>query len=197
MRIIVISDIHANIEAVRLFSDYLETADYSRIYCLGDMIGYGDHPNEVISFLKQAGALSIMGNHEDLFLKGDMSEKYNFPRTREILTRDSLEYIANLPVEIQIKSSSTIFSHAVPFTRYDYLYPNSDFRVLDQIPYKRIFLGHTHYPMLASYYDKTILNPGSLGQPRDKINRPSFLVCDLDSEEYQFLRLTTQGGGHG
>ncbi len=197
MKIIVISDIHANLGAVKLFSSFLETADYDGIYCLGDMIGYGDHPNEVISFLKKIKAHSIMGNHEHLFLAGDMSEKYNFPCTREIITRDSLDYISSLPKEIILKSQDAIFSHAVPYTRYDYLYANSDFRILDRIQQTRIFMGHTHYPMLASYYDKTIFNPGSLGQPRDRINRPSFLVCDLDGEDHQFLRLPDQGGGHG
>lgn len=189
MKIVVIADIHANIHSVRLFISYLKDVDYDEVFCLGDIIGYGDKPNEVIELLNSINAKAVMGNHEHLFLQGRMDEKYNFPYTRRVLSKESLNYLSQLPKEIFLESYDAVFSHGVPFTDFKYLYANSDFSVIDNIGQRKIFMGHTHYPMLITYFDKTIINPGSLGRPRDNVNRPSIVVCDLALEKYQFIRL--------
>jgi predicted phosphodiesterase len=70
-----------------------------------------------------------------------------------------------------------------------YLYPNSNFAVFDNAPYKYYFIAHTHRPMYLSYFDKKILNPGSVGQPRDGDDRPSIVCFDLDDDYFEFRRI--------
>lgn len=188
MKIIFISDIHANLSALESVVRYLGRLDFDEIYCLGDIIGYGNFPNEVITLLQQIGARSILGNHEYLFLKEEEGEKYNFPYTRKIITDSSLEYIRSLPRKIEIPRFDTILSHGVPNTDFEYLYANSDFTILKNVCFKRIIMGHTHYPMMMSYYDKTIINPGSVGLSRDRTNKASFLLADFVGESYHFIR---------
>jgi len=189
MKAVIVADIHANLMAVDKLGRFLDVSDFDTVFCLGDMIGYGDEPNEVITFLKSINARCVSGNHEYLFFQGEVGERYNFPHTRKVISDASVEYLSDLPREIMLKQYNAIFSHGVPFTDFEYLYANSDFSILDKIVQQKIFLGHTHYPMLASYYDKTILNPGSLGMPRDGIGLSSILICDLETENYQFVRL--------
>ncbi len=189
MKIAFISDIHANIGALERSIEKIDDYNVDKIYCLGDLIGYGDYPNEVISLIIERGIISIRGNHEEIFLAGNLLEKYNFPFTKKIITQKSLDFLNKLDKYIILDEYNTILSHAVPYSDDVYLYANSDFSILDDINYKYIFMGHTHYPMMMSYYDKKILNPGSIGQPRDKNSKSSFLICDFESEVFEFIRI--------
>lgn len=189
MKLAFISDIHSNIEALKKSIKKIEKFNVDKIYCLGDIVGYGNNPNEVIILLKDKKIDCINGNHDELFLNGSMSEKYNFPFTRDIITNDSKEFLSKLKKYIILEEYNAILSHAVPFSDDVYLHANSDFSILDNIDFKYIFMGHTHYPMFMSYYDKKILNPGSIGQPRDKNSSSSFLICNIKSERFEFVRV--------
>ena len=185
----VISDIHSNAFALEKGLSMLRACNVDAIYCLGDLIGYGNEPNEVIALIKNAGVICVKGNHEKLFIEGDNREKYNFPYTRNTLTEEHFDFLYNLPEEILIDSARIIMTHGFPGEIHRYFYANSDFDDIKNFKYQRIFLGHTHYPMMASYYDKKIINPGSLGQSRDGNPNGSFLICDMDKDIYEFRRL--------
>jgi putative phosphoesterase len=189
MKLAFISDIHSNIEALEKSIKKIEEFSVDKIYCLGDIVGYGNNPNEVIALLKLKNIECISGNHDKLFIDGSMSEKYNFPYTRSVITSDSIQFLESLKNYIVLKEYNAILSHAVPNSDNIYLYANSDFAILDEIKYQYIFMGHTHYPMLMSYYEKKIINPGSIGQPRDKNIRSSFLICDIEDEHFEFIRV--------
>lgn len=189
MKLAFISDIHSNIEALEKSIKKIEEYNIEKIYCLGDIVGYGNNPNEVINLLKIKGIECISGNHDTLFLNGNMSEKYNFPYTRDVITKKSIQFLEGLKEYIILKEYNAILSHAVPYSENVYLYANSDFSILDNINFKYIFMGHTHYPMFMSYYDKKVLNPGSIGQSRDRNINSSFIICDIENERFEFIRI--------
>jgi len=189
MKIALFSDVHADVKSLKKVIRFLRFQGIADIYCLGDIIGYGKHPNEVISILKKEKIKTIKGNHEKIFLSGKYLKKYNLDYTKKIITKASLEYIHSLPEAIELKSCNAILSHAVPGTKDSYHYANSDFSVFDAIKHKIIFLGHSHYPMLMAYRNKKIINPGSIGQPRDGNDKPSFVICDLKKQIFEFLRI--------
>jgi predicted phosphodiesterase len=184
-----LADIHSDISSLKRVLNFLKSKSIDNIYCLGDIIGYGDYPNEVISLLKESGAISILGNHEKMFLKGIYPEEYNLVYTKNVITDASLEYLKSLPENIILKDHKAILSHAVPFTDNEYFYVNSDFSIFDNIDHELIFLGHTHRPMLMSYHEKKIINPGSVGPARDKNEKSSLLICDLDNQRFEFIRI--------
>lgn len=185
----IISDIHSNASALEKALKIFENRNIKKLYCLGDLIGYGKEPNEVINLVRKNNIICVMGNHEKLFLGGANYEKYNFLYTRKIITEDCLEYIKRLPEEVLINNGHTIMTHGFPGEIHRYFYANSNFDDMKGFQYERIFIGHTHYPMLASYYNKKIINPGSLGQSRDGNQRGSFLICDIENDFYEFMRI--------
>lgn len=189
MKAAFIADIHANLAAMEKTNQFLAPLTLDAVYCLGDIIGYGDFPNEVIALLQDIGAHSIIGNHERMLLDNNLQERYNLPYTASILSDESRHYLANLPDTIVLEHYDAVLSHGVPFSNFDYLYANSDFSIIDSVPHSKIFMGHTHYPMLMSYYTKTIFNPGSIGQPRDGIPRISLLIFDFDTMSAHFVRI--------
>ena len=184
-----LSDIHANADALEKSLRFLRSLNIKTIYCLGDIIGYGSYPNEVVSLIRKEKVVAIKGNHEKIFLKGVYPEKYNMPYTKNVLTDSSLDYLKALPEIIELKEYNAVLSHAVPFTDDDYCYADSDFSVFNSLNYNMIFMGHAHRPMLVTYHAKRIINPGSVGQPRDGIDKASVLICDLDDQRFEFVRI--------
>jgi putative phosphoesterase len=189
MQVAVISDIHSNFAALDRVLMEIEKQKIKTIYCLGDMIGYGNEPEEVIQALRLRNAICIAGNHEMMLLKGEDRKGMNLSKTKTQLSSESLQFIAHLPRERILEEFDVILSHALPYTDDAYLYANSNFSVLDDIPHHTIFMGHSHYPMLMSYYDKKIINPGSVGQPRDGQEKSSYLICDFNFDRCTFHRV--------
>jgi predicted phosphodiesterase len=189
MRAAFLADIHANISSLDKVLRFLRREKINKIYCLGDIIGYGKYPNEVIAALKRDRAISLLGNHERIFLSGFYPKKFNLDYTRRVLNGDCLRYIKSLPVYIILKEYKAHLSHDFPAGSDNYLYANSDFSIFDRARHKLIFLAHTHYPMFFAYFNKKIINPGSVGQPRDGNSKASFLLCDLRKEKFEFIRI--------
>jgi len=103
MRIAIISDIHANLEALRKALKIIDTKNVDHLYCLGDVVGYGADPNECIALLRERGVSCIIGNHDKAVLNPDAAADLNrFARqaiewTARQLTAEHLEFLAQLP----------------------------------------------------------------------------------------------------
>lgn len=190
MRIAILSDIHANIHSLEQVVNFLKLENVNTIYCLGDIIGYGEQPNEVIDLIRKENIVSVLGNHERIFLSGSYPARYNLGYTKRVLSEDSLRYLKGLPETIFLSKHDALLSHTIPPESSVYYYSNSDFSVFENLKQKFFLIGHTHYPMFISHYQKKIINPGSVGQPRDGNKRPSLLVCDLDNECFAFIRIS-------
>jgi predicted phosphodiesterase len=185
LKIVFISDIHSNHDSLVKFLEKVQTLDYAQIYCLGDIDdGSGKYLDESVELIQKHEISCLKGNR-DQWVISDYENGLLLDRVSE----SSYVFLRDLPTEIFLDGLDCIISHSIPGTKDLYLYANSDFSVLDEIPQRYIVMGHTHYPMLMSYYKKKILNPGSLGQPRDGYDCGSFLVWDTSAQEFMFHRI--------
>lgn len=193
MKIGFISDIHANAPALRVVLDGLADRDVDRILCAGDVVGYYPFPNEVISLLQEHNVRSIVGNHDAAVLDENPSRfSINAKRaadwTRRQLTPENNAFLESLPLTIKetIDGRDIYMVHGSPDDPLnEYIWDDDvDERALgfwfDDRPELVIF-GHTHRPFVKEITSTMVLNPGSVGQPRDKNPRSSFAVVDLHS----------------
>jgi len=185
MKIGLISDIHANIYALRSVLKKLEGVDF--ILCAGDITGYYPFVNEVFEELEKYSVVFIKGNH-DVHLCGDKIKYLNqielksFEYTKNHITNINLDKLKNTPIqlELSIDGLKIVMFHGSPWDKLEeYVYPDyPDFEKFEKVDADVIILGHTHYPMIKQIGGKLIINPGSCGQPRDYDPRASFAVFD-------------------
>ena len=197
MIIALISDIHSNIEALEAVWDEIKDAD--AFLCMGDLVGYGASPNEVVDFVRrQMGRrtfLCVRGNHDNAIAFG---ADWGFnPYARQavrwhqwVMTIENLEFLRRLPVRQLFEDDtgrSYLLIHGSPRAPLDeYLFPwlpESEFKaVLSYVRQDDLLVGHTHVPMLKVIEGRRIINPGSVGQPRDGDWRASYAIIDTERE---------------
>jgi len=188
----VISDVHANLEALE--SVLRETRELETI-CLGDLVDYGANPNEVIELIRARGIRTIMGNHDWAALSGDTS-LFN-PRaamssiwTRSQLKLENLGYLSTLASEFRnaFDGPESYFTHGSPDDKlWEYVDPrtHSDMfgHYLMKLGVKLMGLGHTHIPYAWKQEGKIVFNPGSVGQPRDGNPKASFAIISVKGQD--------------
>ncbi len=214
MKIAVISDVHANLEALQAV---LGEADAEEVYCLGDLVDYGAQPNEVIQAVRAAGVRCILGNHDWAALTGDTSmfnarAAMSSVWSRRALTEESAGYLRSLAQEMRPDLRvDAYFAHGSPDDRlWEYVDPrtHSDLfsHYLDRLKVSLIGLGHTHVPYVWKEDGRTVFNPGSVGQPRDGDRRASFAelsfrgstaVVEVRRVEYDFEAAASKIRGAG
>jgi putative phosphoesterase len=196
MKIALISDIHSNLYYLKESLSLIEEEGVNEIYCLGDLVGYYDSPNEVIETCIRNNIKAINGNHEKYIL-GNISynsakeSAYRIKNQIECLTRENISYLENLPdfMELTIMGKKLYLTHSLPNNCRDYIY---DIRELDGhllSKYDYYCFGHTHKPLINFHYGRCILNPGSIGQPRDYSKKPSYIVIDFSSESIRLVKV--------
>jgi putative phosphoesterase len=186
-----ISDVHSNIDAL---DRVLAEVDASDVYCLGDLVGYGASPNEVVKRLREAGAKAVMGNHDNAAVTGDASD-FNptaaiaVAWTRRTLTDANMEYLRRLPL-VRREELERVVIHMVHGSPDDPLREYVDERThgdlfshyLSKTESDAIALGHTHVPYV--HREKgVVFNPGSVGQPRDGDPRAAYALVTLDDAQ--------------
>ena len=208
MRLAVISDIHGNLEA---FKEVLADIDQSRvdgIVSLGDNVGYGPDPEEVVHLIRERNIPSVMGNHElavadERYLDWmNPSARKSLVRTKQLLSSETVSYIDTLRPSITFHGSLCV--HGCPpdsITTYLFQLTNSQFSELFLAMKEEIcFAGHTHVPQIIVFNgQKTesaplhegvfvlekkhqyIINVGSVGQPRDGNNKAKYVLWDTSS----------------
>lgn len=185
----VISDVHANMEALEAVLNEVREVD---IYCLGDLVDYGAEPNEVIDTVRKRGVMSLMGNHDMSALTGDTSlfnarAAMSSIWTARQLTDKSVEYLRGLPSELRIPFGEVeaYFTHGSPDDRlWEYVDPGTHSNLfghyLSKLEVRAIGLGHTHLPYVWSEKSGIVFNPGSVGQPRDGNWRASYAILSFN-----------------
>jgi putative phosphoesterase len=188
MRIAIISDVHANLAALESIQE-----PYDLLVCLGDLVDYGPQPREAIHWVKERALRVIRGNHDHaLAYEADcrcapvMREASVTTRQwhSRLLSPQDKEYLHGLPItdRVEIAGASFHLAHAAPAgDLYDYrIVPDAaDEALREQIEgfdAEFILLGHTHLPMLRTIGKTTIVNPGSVGQPRHGDPRASYAI---------------------
>ncbi len=213
MRLLVLSDIHANYPALKAVIDNAPSYDY--VIFLGDSVDYGPHPNEVIEWLKENVDVAVMGNHDKAVaynvdcMCGEKTHELSVYTRNAIsfkLIRDeNLKFLKKLPERkiVEIEGYRIYVVHGSPLNPlYGYVYPHipeEKFRTLtlyEKTPFgsKRevnadlILIGHTHIQFKKKMNRVQIVNPGSVGQPRDGDPRASYSVIDLDNFNIRLYR---------
>ncbi len=213
MRYAILSDIHSNLEALETAAGHAETKQIDRWIVLGDTVGYGANPNECFEWVVNHAQLFIMGNHEKAVIDPKLREWFN-PLAREaiiwtagILAEPLKKRIADLPF-LKIEKGIT-WTHGSPDKPEDFRYLT---RFEDAAPSFQsmendvCFVGHTHVPCCFCLSRKSteylapgvtelaageryILNPGSVGQPRDRDPRLAFGIYDDTAKTFEIIRL--------
>lgn len=199
MKIVILSDIHANFAALAA----LPEQNYDQLWCLGDLVDYGPEPHEVIEWVQKHASISIRGNH-DHAVGFHVDPKCSLPferlasetrhYTQNLCTPKDVAYLRNLPLkwEGRLAESSFYLVHAVPTDPlFGYCKPDAE-RWLSEAEWSHadfLLVGHTHLPFIRKVGKTTIVNPGSLGQP--KTGRP--LACyavwqdgEVELKEYEY-----------
>jgi predicted phosphodiesterase len=206
MRIAVLSDIHANLAALESVVDDLPEVD--TIWVLGDTVGYGPQPNEVIAHLQDLGARSVLGNHDGAAI-GIVNARYFNPDARaaiewtaSVANANARAYIAALPEVRRDPDLDLTAVHGSPRDPiWEYItgadIAAANFQAFDTW---LCLFGHTHQPIsfrstdgdvevtiglpdtrvVLERGDRYLLNPGSVGQPRDGLRDASYAIVELD-----------------
>ncbi len=208
-----ISDIHANIEALDAVFEEIDERGVDCVVCLGDVVGYNAMPNECIEKLAERDVQAILGNHDAVGC--GVEEPWGFNPvaltaavwTREKLSEVSLEWLRGLPDALNYGPFVAV--HGAPKNHNTYIFSWEDILphvyFTDEQNCNICFMGHTHTPAVFSTdgaiplgkEQQTVLerdhvyfiNPGSVGQPRDDDVRASFGLFDADSMTFELARV--------
>jgi putative phosphoesterase len=189
-----VSDVHANATALEAVLDDMPPVDV--LIHAGDVIGYGPSPNECINLLQEHEAESVRGNHDEALFGGPVYEsgdKY----AQRVVTEENREWVGRCPAQLTLFDGQLKVIHGNPTERFQYTYP-SDFEPGLLGDEEILVLGHTHKQSKAAFDDGIIVNPGSVGQPRDGDKRAAYAVVDLtnrtvtlDRVDYDINRVAT------
>ena len=197
MRFAILSDIHSNLEALEAVVGKLPK--YDELICLGDVIGYGPQPNEVIDRLQQLRPTTVlMGNHDCATVTGDVEGFSSHAAraiewTRREISQAGLHYLSALKPSARLERdgvSLALFHGSPRDPLNEYVFPGLPERVgrslVEVAAASVVLLGHTHMPMLYRFNGGVLANPGSVGQPRDGDYRASFALLTLSHGEVSF-----------
>ena len=186
MKILVISDIHGNRAAL----EAVVAVEHDAVICLGDIVGYGPQPRECVRWIRQHADFVVQGNH-DRAIAEDVSPRCRpefewladavSPWTRAELEPDDLAYLQGLPrwLVVPIDGLRIACVHAKPSDPlYGYLPPDRTLWAseAEKTPADILLVGHTHLPMGLTVGPRRVVNPGSVGQPKDGDPRASFAM---------------------
>lgn len=192
MKIGLIADPHSNLAAFRAVLNDMPRVD--QIICAGDLVGYAAEPNEVVALAKAKRVRAVMGNHDYAAVARDV-RGFN-PRAAEAalwtskeLAKENLEYLSKLParLELTLGKQKLYVVHGSPRDPLnEYIFPDISNRDLAEIvrgvEADVVVLGHTHVPMKRMIMGKLVVNPGGVGQPRDRDPRASYAILSLGKE---------------
>lgn len=215
MRILVISDVHSNLTALNAVLK--DAGHIDTIWSLGDIVGYGPHPNECISRLNEFEHVAIAGNHDWAVLgKLDLADFNTDARNANLWTRDQLTieseaYLDSLPETI-VTDNFTLAHGSPRHPIWEYLFYVGMARLsFGYYDTSICLVGHTHVPVIFRDVVEThecevsqhvegahvhldesryIINPGGVGQPRDGDPRAAYLLLDPEAQEFEHRRVS-------
>ena len=192
MKIGLIADIHSNLAAFRAVLADMPRVD--ELVCAGDLVGYAAQPNEVIELARSKRVRTVMGNHDYASITRNVRDLHPMAAeaalwTSRNLKGENVDYLRSLPKELKLTRAGKIFYviHGSPRDPLSgYVFPDVSSRdlldLVGGIKADVVVFGHTHVPMNRSVYGKLVLNPGGVGQPRDRDPRASYMVLRLNGE---------------
>lgn len=214
MRCAIISDLHANLQAWKAVLLDIRSQKLDRIVCLGDLVGYGPNPAEVLEAVYANVDGFVLGNH-DAALCGKMDAAQFNEGARQIiewsasrLSRDAVRFLASLPLTLKAESFRCAHAGFVSPASFDYVIePGEALRSLRAVPEPLLFVGHTHQPGIfvvgrsgtphrlapqdfqVEAGKRYLVNVGSVGQPRDGEARACYCILDTETPAVYWRRV--------
>lgn len=215
MRYAVFSDIHGNLEAWNKVLADIKELEADVLVCLGDVVGYGPKPNEVLAAIREATDNFVLGNH-DAAAVGVIDKDWFNPHARSVLewtqeqmTEESLEFLRTVPLTMESENLFFVHAEIEEPGRFGYIVNEEDAaRHFVDLEHFVTFVGHTHHPLIfakspadtISTLDdsdrmldptqKYIVNVGSVGEPRNPEDiRARYVIYDSDTREVFFRRI--------
>jgi putative phosphoesterase len=202
MRLAILSDIHGNIHALEKVMRDIDERSPDRIVCLGDLVGYGVFPNEVVGLIRERNIPTIMGNYDDGvgFDREDCGCVYTDPEddrlgklsllwSREHTREENKSFLRSFPDQIreEINGYNVLFVHGSPRRINEYLYedrPEATFhRIAEAAAADVILFGHTHLPYSKRVNGALFINTGSVGKPKDGNPDAGYIMLDLSGQQ--------------
>lgn len=217
MRLGILSDIHANYEALSAVLEAYKSERIGDYYCLGDTVGYGGSPNECADLIREGTKACVLGNH-DAAVAGRMDYSYYYEAARHaldtharLLSPENMQWLRGLPYQIKLDELGVHLCHGSPvrLEEFEYIFAPEQAReclpIYDELGHIT-FIGHSHLCKVFALTPNTVeelppvdfdLDParkyivsvGSVGQPRDYDNRASYTVFDSDAQRFEFKRV--------
>lgn len=201
MRVAFLADVHGNRLALEACLGALEAERVSRIFFLGDAVGYFPDAAAVIDLLAHAGAFCQQGNHEAMLLGtslGTASEVVtHIGQTARALDAETLHRIAGWPTtrSLDLQGRRLLCVHGSPADPLDgRVYPDTDLDPLGPEGPDVVLMAHTHRPFVREAAGRVYVNVGSVGLPRDRGDRGSFGLYDTDIGAFEILRFPIDRG---
>ncbi|MES3160973.1 MAG: metallophosphoesterase family protein [Halorubrum sp.] len=199
MRVGLLSDIHANLPALEAVLEDMPAVD--QVVCAGDVIGYNPWPAECVERVRDIATVTVRGNHDRTV---ETPERYRANRMAEAgldhakraLSAADIEWLRSLPRATTVGGGRyhLVHSHPAPEREDAYVYP-AEFSTLDRHldalegPVDGLVLGHTHVQGAESVGNRLVINPGSVGQPRDGNPDAAYAVLDTAADEVDLRRV--------
>ena len=218
MRIGLVADLHANREAVKVVDRALSALSPERVYHLGDLVGYGAHPEECVRWAIANTRGGVLGNHDaaalNLLGREAMAPAYAAARwAGERLSSAAREYLSLLPVRELVVRSRLLLVHGAPSDPFGRIFWEEDADTeMDLYPEATtVAVGHLHVPLAVVRgrggktilfrkgsrtvpgVDRLLVNPGSVGAPRDRKDSACFLIFDDERRSFTWYRVPYNG----
>jgi predicted phosphodiesterase len=195
MRILLVSDLHSNWPALQALDE-----PHDLCICLGDIVDYGLEPGPCVDWVRRRATHTVRGNHDhgaaqNCVVSAQQGFKYltavTRPVTRQRLGAEDLRYLARLPttLTLTLDDLTYLFVHATPRDPLEEFAPSAaDFwaRSLEGVDADVICVGHTHQPYILEVDGKLVVNPGSVGLPRDGDPRGAYAI--IENHEVEIKR---------
>ena len=195
MKVAIIADIHGNLDALKAVIEDIRRRKIKDIICAGDIVGYGPEPDECVDLIRKNLVTCVRGNHEQVAVTlDDLDRVNNYAKTSLIWTNKRLsfqnkQYLKNLPITKKIGNIFVV--HGSPFDPlHEYVYEDDDMSYfINSAKSEIIVMAHTHIPYIKMVKKTLIINPGSVGQPRDDLPEASYCVLDTETKKATIIRL--------
>jgi predicted phosphodiesterase len=218
MRYLVFTDIHGNLEALLAVLKFVAKKRVDHYLFLGDLVGYGASPNEVVQKLIALKPLSLVrGNHDKAVCGLDSVQTFNpiaaaaIYWTKSRITKKNFDFLYKIKKSPDVIHETVTLCHGAPFDEDYYIF--GEFDAAEAFSYFQTpvcFFGHTHFPYVYAYKDQVVegtflegrsneiklekgvpylINPGSVGQPRDRNPMAAFAIYDSDARTVKFYRI--------
>jgi predicted phosphodiesterase len=219
MRYLILSDIHSNQEALDAVMTHVRRKRWDKAVCLGDVVGYAANPNQAVDQVRRLKPMAaIRGNHDKVCSGVEDGEMFNRIAyeaamwTRKKLTRTNLKWLKALPEGPRVVDGAFAISHGTPLDEDAYIFGEIEaLNVFRQTDFPVCFFGHSHFPVVFALSDEAIftlltigpsfrvklhegmrylINPGSVGQPRDGNPMASYAIYDAKKRVVTIYRVS-------